>query len=192
MVDIHSHILTDLDDGAKVFEVTTNLIDVAVRGGVTNIICTPHFLPDEQDLEEFLKLRQVSFDKTEKYILENNIPLKIHLGLEISFNPSLIEMIDGLKNIDSKIMVKNLCLAESRYMLLELPNTTFPIWAEQYFFELQLRGIIPVIAHIERYEWSMSEKEQLCKWAESGVIFQANASLLDFAHTSKHNKTIKK
>jgi len=189
MVDIHSHLLPEIDDGARDVQTSEDILCLAVQGGFTDIICTPHFSPDEQNMREFLEFRQESFNLLSRLVEKKKIPINLHLGLEIAFTPELINLVDSLKNeVDFNIL--DLCLANSRYMLLEFNPLIFPIWAEHNLYELQLRGVIPVIAHVDRYSWVLRQKEFLSQCSEKGVIFQVNASSIDSLCRSKESETV--
>ncbi len=183
MVDIHSHILPAIDDGASDLEESLAILQKAIEGGITDVICTPHFSPEYQDFDTVLNIREKAFKALSERVLKNNININIYEGFEIAFSPTLIELIDSKKNIDNNLLSK-LCLAGGRYMLIELPHILFPVWVSHYLYELQLRGIKPVIAHAERNVWLLSQKEEVISWAAKGVIFQINAACVD--HTSKY------
>jgi len=191
MVDVHSHILPNIDDGAISVDVSVRILREAAIGKFTDVICTPHFSPETQSLEDFVALRNQRFNILQKAILEQQISVKIHKGMEISFSPILIELINYLISKNKADQINELCLAGSRYMLLELPNLSFPIWAERCLFDLQLRGICPVIAHIERYSWINSQKDELISWGQKGIVFQLNASFIYSSINRNKTKLLK-
>ncbi|MEI6602350.1 MAG: CpsB/CapC family capsule biosynthesis tyrosine phosphatase [Clostridia bacterium] len=190
MVDVHSHILPNIDDGATSIAESIGIIESALLGGVTDIICTPHYSPELQDFESIINLRNHTFELLNRAITDQHILMKLHKGMEVSFSPALIPMIDSFRSSNELHKVRSLCLAESQYMLLEFSQLTFPIWATSAIYELQLRGITPVIAHIERNSWVLREKNEMLSWAEKGVVFQMNASCLDYSMKDGSKKTV--
>jgi len=190
MVDVHSHILPNIDDGATSMAESLGIIEAALIGGVTDIICTPHFSPEFQDYESYIDLRNHAFDLLNLAISDRQVLIKLHKGMEVSFSPSLIQMIDLFRERNEHEKIKSLCMAESKYMLLEFSQLTFPIWATNAIYELQLRGITPVIAHMERNSWVLREKKEMLSWAEKGVVFQMNATCLDSSEKHGSKKTV--
>ncbi|MEI6131218.1 MAG: CpsB/CapC family capsule biosynthesis tyrosine phosphatase [Bacillota bacterium] len=190
MVDVHSHILPNIDDGPSETETSIAIALKAEKAGFTDIICTPHFSPTDHNLEEYLKVRDASFSMLNSEIIKNDLKIRVHKGLEVEFVPELIKLIDGFDEQSSVSKFDVFCLAGSRYILLEMSQLTYPMWADKSLYELQLRGFIPVIAHLERYSWILREKEEVFKWAERGVVFQINAENLDFSSKRLHSKVM--
>ena len=192
IVDIHTHVLPFIDDGAMDLSETMEMIETAHHAGTTDLICTPHFNPDEQNLIDFLTKREKIFNQVVEKVEENSININLYQGAEVYFIPSIIKTIDETNNLpDGNLLLKKLCLNNSRYMLLELPFVTPPNWVDQCIFELRLRNIVPIIAHPERYHWILDKKDDVFKWVQLGALLQINASSLLNKGISKNNKAIK-
>ncbi|CAH0194872.1 Tyrosine-protein phosphatase YwqE [Peribacillus sp. Bi96] len=139
MIDIHSHILPEVDDGAGNIQDSIEMARKAVEQGITDIIATPHYIKGkyendkEKVEEETRKLNQV--------LDEMEIPLKVWPGQEIRISDELMDDYDN-----NKIMGLN----DSRYILLELPSNHVPRYTERLIYDLQMKRMTPIIAHPER------------------------------------------
>ncbi|MGE7761374.1 tyrosine-protein phosphatase [Peribacillus sp. NPDC097895] len=139
MIDIHSHILPEMDDGSGNIQESIEMARKAVEQGITDIIATPHYIKGkyendkEKVEEETRKLNQV--------LDEMDIPLKVWPGQEIRISDVLIDDYDN-----NKIMGLN----ASRYILLELPLNHVPRYMERLIYDLQMKRMTPIIAHPER------------------------------------------
>lgn len=164
MIDIHSHILPNIDDGSENMEMSLAMLRMSVASGVTDIIATPHVnrhgvIPDWQTIEaKAEELRQAAADA--------KIPIRIHTGAEIELNGDVLRFL--------KEGSRDYCLAGSQYVLLEFTDQTQPNIAEQMLTTLQLRGFWPVLAHIERFPRLLADKERLLSWPEKGILYQCN------------------
>lgn len=170
MIDIHTHILPGVDDGAKTIEQSLFMVEQAEKTKITTICATPHILHQiTPQLEE--KIHH-SFDLLKTKIAESGNKVKIVLGSEIYVR----EDMDTLKEFDFFTLNNT-----GRYLLMELPWGQFPPHVDQIVFELQLEGRVPIIAHPER---SIITKKQLVNvenLVQKGALMQINAgSLLGF------------
>lgn len=177
MTDLHCHLLPGIDDGAKDIDMSKELLRQERNQGVTNIVFTSHFRPDHQDLHDFLKKRNQAFGSLMKSLeQQEGYNFSYKLGAEVYFSPTLTEL-----------DVESLCYTRTPYLLMEFSFTREPAFLERVLFDLQTRGIRPIIAHIERYSWLRDRPDILYNWASSGVIIQSNASpLLEEGETAKY------
>ncbi|SHJ61437.1 protein-tyrosine phosphatase [Clostridium cavendishii DSM 21758] len=167
MVDFHSHIVFNVDDGSSDIAMSKNMILNAIDEGTKCICASSHYIPIEfeQSKEEFFEkvddLRQIFSEK-----------IDIVPALEVYLTPDLIELYEA-----GKIW----CINEKKYMLIELPMSEFPMYTEDVFYELRLKGITPIIAHPER-NIKIAENINLLKnLIEQGVLAQMNSgSILGF------------
>lgn len=164
MIDIHSHIIPLIDDGAKSQEMALDMLSLAARTGTTKIILTPHYFrgkfmtPISEVKEKLIYMK--------KLINDNGINLELYAGQEIYFTPSLLE---DLKN--GQIGTLN----DTRYMLIEFSMTEIAQEALDILYELKVKGIVPVIAHPERYIQLQKEPSKINEFIEEGYLFQLNA-----------------
>ena len=113
MIDIHSHLMPNVDDGAKSVEEAIELIKEAKVEGITDIILTPHYIIDsyEQNIETLNHLK----DKLQQMIKNENVDINLHIGMEVYITNNLVEIFK-----QNKILT----LAGSKYILIELPMNT--------------------------------------------------------------------
>lgn len=177
MTDLHCHLLPGIDDGAKDIEMSLDLLRQERNQGVTNIVFTSHFRPDEENLHDFLKKRNRAFGSLMNTLEQRDgFNFSYKLGAEVYFSPTLAEM-----------DVTPLCFTRSPYFLIEFSFTREPAFLDRVLFDLQTKGIRPIIAHIERYEWLKDRPDILYTWADSGIIIQSNAGpLLKEGETAKY------
>ncbi len=161
MIDLHSHILPGIDDGAADLDESLAIARMAVADGIHQMIATPHNTDWERigsrgDLNGRLSTLQAALD-------DAGIPLRMYPGSEVHITPDLVERVRA----DQVISLNN-----SRYVLIELPFFTYPHYVEQIFFEIAVEGITPVVAHAERYAAVQEKPELLAPLVERGVLVQ--------------------
>ncbi len=141
MLDFHTHILPGMDDGCRTVEESVEALKLMKNAGVSVVMLTPHYYSDKETVEEFLERREASYEKLLEGIKEEEVP-KLILGAEVSFS----RYISDIDNI------AKLCYEGTRYILLEL---SFEKWDTLTFDQIQnlgvKHGVIPVIAHFDRY-----------------------------------------
>lgn len=164
MIDIHSHVLPALDDGAKDQTTTGKMLKLAEQVGTTHIIATPHVLsttdrPTWQTITEAVETQRTRLCAAGQTI-------EIYPGAEMELNWDMLALI--------QIDRADYCLAGSRYILLELPSQTIPTYVDEFFYEMQLRKKKIIIAHAERHYKLMEQWERLEKWLQKGIVLQCN------------------
>ena len=177
-VDIHSHLLPGVDDGAPHLDVSRRLLDSLSANGITHLALTPHFYPYNQSCERFLEKRKHSFERL--MTLPEAEKFHFLLGAEVYLSSTLF----NTQNLSS------LCYQGTEYMLVE------PKYEKTFTKELELKlrrliadyGITPVIAHIDRYPYLLSNEALLEKLRGEGCLFQANLS--SFASFFKRKKLL--
>ena len=183
MLDIHSHILPGVDDGSKSLDESVKILEMMKEQGITDVIATPHFYAFRENLEEYLKKIQYSYNQLKSHIEGMNLP-NVFLGTEVLY----------YYNIGESESVYNFTFGNTVYLLLELTNSS--IGADLFKDIRNLRdkkGIIPVIAHIERYHKSSNFRKLLKFIDKEHILAQVNASSLFDSNDSKITlKLIKK
>jgi protein-tyrosine phosphatase len=168
VVDIHSHILPGLDDGSPDMTTSIAMARLAVAAGITTMIGTPHWIEDEHETDPAV-VRQTARD-LQAELNSKAIPLTVLPGNEAFICPDLPAR---LKRGDV------LTLAEKgTHLLLELPYEDLLTYVDDVIFKLQLMGITPVLAHVERYAYVRSDWHLLERWVQRGCLAQVNASTL--------------
>lgn len=181
MIDLHSHILYGLDDGAKNKDMTLNMLLAASREGIEQIVATPHYISGANRYERKELLN--SYNKTKRMIIEQNLKITLHFGNEILLD----------ENTPNDISEgKCLTIANTRYVLIELPMWEFKKNTQSLIREIINIGCRPVIAHPERYSYVQEElkdiKDLICK----GCIIQINSSSIAGVYGKKAKETSKK
>ncbi len=185
MIDIHTHILPQIDDGSSSVEETVKMLNMLVDQDVDTVVATPHFYIDGTEIDEFIEKRSIAVEKVKKGISPERRP-DIALGAEVQFFPDM-HSTDG---------IDKLCISGTRYMLVEMP---FDTWNSYTYKALGLvyaaKGITPIIAHVERYlEFQEGDDAKvLQQLKEANVLIQINSSyLMQRATKRKALKLIKK
>ena len=179
MIDFHSHILPNVDDGSTSMEETIKLIKEAKPVGFTGIISTSHYLQGHYEFcgEERRKI----LENVKMYLVPNFT--KLYLGSEIYVSPEILELIK-----DSKASTIN----NTRYVLFELPMNSKTLFIKDIVFKLIQNGYKPIIAHPERYSYVQDDIEYVEELANMGVLFQANYGSIIGLYGSGAKKTLKK
>lgn len=176
MIDFHSHILPYMDDGSKNFDMSLEMLKLAVSEGTKYICATSHFIPEELELS-----KKIYYER-----LENLIQLTKTKNIDISILPALeLYMHPDLPMLYSEKRIWGINLTP--YLLVELPMQQFPLYTEEVFYELRLQGALPIIAHPERNFRIMKDEGLLKNLLEQGVLAQVNAGSL----RGIYGKTIK-
>ena len=162
MIDIHSHILFGVDDGAKTVEDSLELLKQAEQNGYTDIVCSSHFYIGRFENENYNK----NFKILKKRIKDENIKINIYKGNEVAFLDGALENIKNINTING-----------TKYMLVEFKKgLLYPLY-KGFLEKLINMGYIPVLAHIERYPFiKFEEFKELYKM---GVVFQMNIKTVE-------------
>lgn len=161
MIDTHSHVLYGLDDGAQTLEESFAILRAYEAQGVRHVITTSHAHKGKLHAP-CTEINRV-MNELNKVVLDAQINVTLHTGHEITIFESLVE----------KLEAKELyTLANSRYVLVELPSTFIPHFTLDVFQQLFQRGYVPVIAHPERNQLFMDDTKRLEDFIRLGVFTQ--------------------
>ena len=181
-IDIHSHILYGIDDGSKSIEESINIIKEHIKMGFTDIVVTPHYI--ENSKYETNNIDKENILKTLKQELKKqNININLYLGNEVFVNNNLEELLKK-KEIST--------INNSKYLLIEFPMNEKPKDINNIIYELKIKGIIPIIAHPERYDYVEKNPNLVLEWIEEGALLQSNYGSIIGVYGSGPQKTIKK
>ncbi len=168
MIDIHCHILPGVDDGAKTIEDSMKMAKEAVDEGIHKIIATPHHKNGQYENEKIVVLDKVA---------ELNTRLKAE-GIPLTILPSQEVRLFG-EWMEEYEKGSILPLAEgSPYVMIEFPSSSIPRFADKLFYEMQLRGFIPVIVHPERNQEIVQNPDKLYHLVKNGALTQITAASL--------------
>ena len=166
MIDLHSHILPGLDDGARSMEESLEMARIAERDGIEKIVATPHLFRGNFIYEDFGIIEKKRSELSQA-LKENNIHAEILAGAEVHISHNLIDEIRRNR--------ENLVLNQSSYMFVEFPSDLVFSAAKNLFFELMSEGIIPIIAHPERNSVFIHSPSLLYELIQMGGLSQANS-----------------
>ena len=168
MIDIHCHILPHFDDGAKNIEVSLKMGKTAQENNVKKIIATPHYSCSAEDngLSEKIKKGVSSLrDSFEK----RGINVEVFTGAEVYLNDDIY--------YDNQL--EKLTINSTRYILTELDFTGLTAKKIiRYLDEIVSRGLVPIMAHPERYQFFQKDYGLVNYFADMGVLFQVNMTSL--------------
>ena len=163
MIDFHTHILPNIDDGSRSIDETFNLIKEAKEVGFDGIILTSHYI------ENFYETDVPERDVWVKAISENlgakGIDADLYLANEIYISENMM----GLLEQQKASTINNSC-----YVLFELPLNEEPLNLYDVIYSLQENKLIPILAHPERYSFVQKEPELIYDLIEKGCLMQAN------------------
>ena len=180
LVDIHSHLLPQIDDGSSSMEETLELLACFQNLGFKKVITTPHI----QDLYPNTKKSIVSKLKEVKEILETtDLEIRIEAAAEYYFDESLPGLISDKENL--------LTFGDD-YVLFETPFLNEPFNLKELIFEMFSSGLKPVLAHPERYSYLQSNFKLAQDLWERGLLFQLNVASLSGLYSPLVSRFAKK
>lgn len=166
VIDFHTHILPGIDDGSSSLQLSIRMLEEEMAQGIDRVVLTPHFYPNHDSPERFLKRRQRSLQELQEVLAERNDLPRIAVGAEIKF-------FDGISDCE---YLSDMAISGTRCVLIEMPTT---VWTERMFDELvgirQKQELVPIIAHIDRYISPFRTHGFPEKLANLPVLVQANA-----------------
>lgn len=168
MIDIHSHILPGVDDGAQGIEESIKMAKLYIENGINKVIVTPHYI-EGAGSTNFAE-NKVVLEKLKKVFKEEGLDLELYIGNEIYVTP------DTLNHVMEK---RAATLNETRYVLIELPMYDIPRYMENIIYELCLKGYVPIIAHPERNIRIQENPNILYGFIIGGALAQINLPSLE-------------
>ena len=164
-IDIHDHMLCAVDDGAKNLDESMQMIERAYNSGTKSIILTPHFnlrrnySTIERIKDEFLKLKA---EASKKFV-----DLELYLGNEIYYSVDILNLLEK-----GRVLTLN----NSNYILIEFGIGEDFSFIKNSVFEIRQFGLLPIIAHIDRFECFKNNIDRVREIIEDGAYVQVNAS----------------
>ena len=183
MIDIHVHILPGVDDGAKNWEESLKMAQMAVNDGIRVMVATPHLFKgrtldlDQLNDKEFILL---CVAELRQKLSEAAIPLEIIPGCDFPLGVESLKLLDA-----GRALTIN---DANRYLLLELPDTSLPPATEEICFYLQSKGITPIITHPERHLILQEMPQKLKRLIDLGCLVQMTGNSL----TGRFGRRVKK
>src|SRR5262245_2925682 len=162
MIDIHSHIMPEIDDGARNLKEALEMAWIAADDGIEYMVATPHMYnglshnPPPSEILSRVAALNVTVGKD----------LKILPGNEVHISHDIVDQ--AKNNLVTKINQRN-------YMLVEFPQLTIPVGADRLFYKLQLEGVRPILVHPERNGQIQNHPASVARFIEQGVLIQITA-----------------
>jgi protein-tyrosine phosphatase len=182
MLDIHSHILPGIDDGARNIGHSLEMARKYVQAGYTRVIATPHAVPEDRGVK-FAKSIALHVENLNAIMTENHLDLAVLPGMEITLSPEVPAMLDKGEVIP---------LAGGSYVLIEPPFQRLPMHWEQILFEVAGRGFKILIAHPERCAQLAGQPALVERLLETGALLQVNWTSLTGHHGQSAWKTARR
>jgi protein-tyrosine phosphatase len=168
VIDLHSHILPGLDDGAESFESSLEMARAALADGIGTMAATPHVRDDfPTPVGEMERLVAELRDR----LRDAAIPLNVRPGGEIA--------LDYLLKLDDDALRRFGLGGNPRYLLIETPYLGWPLGIEETLFQIRLRGFEIVLAHPERNADVHADPHKLEPLVDAGVLVQVTAASVD-------------
>lgn len=163
MIDFHTHILPNIDDGSRSIDETFKLINEAKNAGFDGIISTSHYIEDyyETNTPE----REVWVNAIYENLQAKNIDVNLYLGNEIYLSENLIKLLE-----EGKASTIN----DTSYILFEMPLNAEPMNLYDVVYEMLQYKLVPILAHPERYSYVQTEPDLVKDLIQKGVLMQAN------------------
>ena len=167
MIDLHSHVLPGIDDGAEELETALAMARASVADGVAVLACTPHILPGL--FHNTGPQIRLAVQKLQEELDARDIPLRLVTGAD---NHVIPDFVAALRRGHL------LSLADTRYVLVEPPHHTAPPRLGDLLFSIAAAGYTPVLTHPERLTWIDTHYDFMATLAARGVWMQVTAGAL--------------
>lgn len=178
MIDIHCHILADIDDGPKDWETSIKIAKLSKSEGISKIIATPHWVQGtnwETNSEEIIK----KVDILNRLIDKEKINIKVFPGMEVAITERLVHLLNS---------GEILTLAGTKCLLLEMPFRSLPFGLEKILNELLLNDIVPILGHPERNIDFQNKPSVIKKFIELGAMVQITSTSLTGSYGKEAQK----
>lgn len=180
-VDMHSHVLPHLDDGAGNMETTLEMLRIAYREGITHIIATPHYKSGRFPADA--RRLQNTLHKVQLAAKEQKIPITLYAGNEIFYNSELEE----------KFQSGALCTMNgTQYVLVEFSPFEGYIYIRNAMEDILGMGYTPILAHVERYQCMGKDISCVEELRALGCEIQVNAGSVAGDNGLKMKSIVKK
>ena len=183
MVDFHSHFLPDMDDGSRSIEESLQMLKLSYDMGIYTIVATPHYFSNFESIDDFINRRNEKLEYfTNKLEGVSEIP-RIVAGAEVTFYSGM--------GSDDKLSC--LCIGNTKCLLVEMPYYRWSSLTKKEILSVMLnQGIVPVIAHIERYFICPQNEDIIRDLLDLGAVAQINGeSIICNTQRKKMLKLIK-
>ncbi|WP_433745241.1 tyrosine-protein phosphatase [Falsibacillus pallidus] len=165
MIDLHCHILHGVDDGPANRDASLMMAKKAAEEGIHTIIATPHHKNEKYENPKETILQEVA--KMNDYLREHRIDVEILPGQEVRVNGDILQEYEegGIVTLADR----------TPFILIEFPSGHVPRYAEKLLYDIQLKGLMPIIVHPERNQELIENPDILYKFVKNGAFTQVTA-----------------
>jgi protein-tyrosine phosphatase len=177
VLDLHNHILPDIDDGPSTMEESVEMALIAYKDGTRTIVASPH----NRDVNErsSIPFARSLVDQLNQEIQAKSVPLNVLMGME-----NHLEM-DTVEQVEQGIALP---IEGTRYILIELPFEFYPFYTEDVLFKLQVNGFKPILVHPERNQPIQDNTQILANLVQKGLLAQVTAGSISGLLGKAHQK----
>jgi len=166
IIDFHSHILPGIDDGSRSVEESMELLQAEADQGIRTVIATPHFYAGHDRPEDFLTRRDRAEEKLRQAMAKHPGLPELSVGAEVYY----------FRGISTSDFLRKLTIRGTSFVMVEMPDAPWQDTALREVGEIQRsRGIVPIVAHIDRYIAPFRTYGIPAKLMQMPVLVQANA-----------------
>lgn len=173
LIDIHTHLIPNVDDGSSSIDESILIINKMIRDGIKEVILTSHV--QSTATKATPEQQRLNFEILKSKVLELNLDIKLHQGFEVRYHQHL------------KPNYRELTLTDSKYILLEF-STISQTPISDIIHNIKTLNLIPVIAHVERYQYV--ELEDIIEFKGLGALIQVNSGSILDPYTKREKKLI--
>ena len=163
LIDFHTHILPGIDDGSSNVAESVSMLRMEGEQGIKCVIATPHFYPQHDSPDRFLQRRDAAFAELRRKTAGLAGFPQIILGAEVHF----------FRGMSQSDQLDRLTIGGKRCILIEMPAIS---WTDEMYEIYTQRGIVPIIAHVERYITPFNQGKVMRRLEDLPVAVQANAN----------------
>lgn len=181
MIDIHSHIVFEVDDGSKNIEQSIEILQEASDAGFEKVILTPHYIEGYYEIDKEEIAERINNLKQE--LKKINCNIEILQGNEIYITNNINELLENEQAV---------ALNDKKYVLFELPLNAEAMNLNEVVYQILEKGRIPILAHPERYPFVQKDPNVLLELIETGVLVQSNYGSIIGQYGKQSKNTLKK
>ena len=168
MIDLHCHLLPNIDDGSCSWEESIDMVRMALEDGIKGAVATPHWIQGTNWQPETKTVRDM-VGEMNKRLREKGIDFKVYPGMEVAITADLTGLVAG---------GRILTLADGDYLLIEIPFHTLPLGIEEIVSGLKTIGKQAVLAHPERNRELQQKPKKIMEYVKAGALIQVTAGSL--------------
>ena len=166
MIDLHSHIIPEVDDGPPDWQTTMEMCRIAVADGVDTMVATPHMLDGVYNVDRETIIKKTAELKDRLH--QENVNLSVLPGADVHTDFEFVEVLRR-----GELVTIN---DTGKYILVEFPHEVLPKSVDKLLFSIQMAGTIPIITHPERHYIIQKKPDIVYRWVQAGNLIQITAA----------------